>query len=428
LIVKEFVLREDKKLIDVDPEVASAIRKEIERERDCLVMIASENYASRAVLEAQANIMTNKYAEGYPSKRYYGGCEYVDLVEELAVERAKKLFGVDYVNVQPHSGSQANMAVYLSFLKLGDVILGMDLTHGGHLTHGSKASFSGNLFKSVSYGLNPSTQRIDLDQVRDMAKKHMPRLIIVGASAYPRKIDFDGFRDIAREAGAYLMADIAHIAGLVATGLHPTPVGKADLITSTTHKTLRGPRGGLILSGKEHGKALDKGIFPGIQGGPLMQVIAAKAVCFKEALRPDFKEYQNQVILNARTLAGEMMGFGYDLVSGGTDNHLILIDLTSKGITGLEAETALGRAGIYANKNTIPFDKKNPQVTSGLRIGTPALSTRGMKEQEMKLIAGLINSVLENPADENIIKNTRSTVKELCQLFPIYDFLDFKTN
>jgi glycine hydroxymethyltransferase len=425
LIVKEIVLREEKELINVDPEVASAIRKEIERERNCLVMIASENYASRAVLEAQANIMTNKYAEGYPSKRYYGGCEYVDLVEELAVERAKKLFNVEYVNVQPHSGSQANMAVYLSVLKPGDVILGMDLTHGGHLTHGSKASFSGNLFKSVSYGLSPSTQTIDLDQVRDMARKHMPRLIIAGASAYPRRIDFDGFRDIAREAGAYLMADIAHIAGLVATGLHPTPVGRADLITSTTHKTLRGPRGGLILSGKEHAKALDKGIFPGIQGGPLMHVIAAKAVCFQEALSPDFKDYQNQVILNARTLADEMMGFGYDLVSGGTDNHLILIDLTSKGITGLDAETALGRAGIYANKNTIPFDKKNPQVTSGLRLGTPALSTRGMKEQEMKLIAGLINRVLQNPADEDIIKNTRSTVKELCQRFPIYDFIDF---
>jgi glycine hydroxymethyltransferase len=428
LIVKEIVLREEKELIKVDPEVADAIRKEIERERNCLVMIASENYASRAVLEAQANIMTNKYAEGYPSKRYYGGCEFVDLVEELAVERAKKLFNVDYVNVQPHSGSQANMAVYLSVLKPGDVILGMDLTHGGHLTHGSKASFSGNLFKSVSYGLNPSTQTIDLDQVRDIAKRHMPRMIIVGASAYPRKIDFEGFSNIAREAGAYLMADIAHVAGLVASDLHPTPVGRADFITSTTHKTLRGPRGGLILSGKEHGKTLDKGIFPGIQGGPLMHVIAAKAVCFQEALSPDFKEYQKQVILNARTLADEMMGFGYDLVSGGTDNHLMLIDLTSKGITGLEAETALGKAGIYANKNTIPFDKKNPQVTSGLRIGTPAISTRGMKEQEMKQIAGLINGVLKNPADENIIKNTRSTVKELCQRFPIYDFIDFPIN
>jgi glycine hydroxymethyltransferase len=420
------MLGEEKELRQVDPEVAEAIHKEIERERDCLVMIASENYASRAVLEAQSNIMTNKYAEGYSSNRYYGGCEYVDLVEDLAVERAKRLFNVEYVNVQPHSGSQANMAVYLSFLKPGDVILGMDLTHGGHLTHGSKASFSGKLFKSVSYGLNPSTQTIDLDQVRDMAKKYMPRMIIVGASAYPRTIDFDGFRNVAQEAGAYLMADIAHIAGLVATGLHPSPVGKADLITSTTHKTLRGPRGGIILSAKEHGKVLDKGIFPGIQGGPLMHIIAAKAVCFLEALRPDFKEYQKQVILNARTLADEMMGFGYDLVSGGTDNHLILIDLTSKGITGLEAETALGEAGIYANKNTIPFDKKSPQVTSGLRIGTPALSTRGMKEQEMKFIAGLINRILEKPSDEIAIRNTRSTVKELCEKFPIYSFIDLK--
>lgn len=421
-------MREDNELSKVDPEVASAIKKEIERERDCLVMIASENYVSRAVLEAQANIMTNKYAEGYPTKRYYGGCEYVDLVEELAVGRAKKLFNVDYVNVQPHSGSQANMAVYLSFIKPGDVILGMDLTHGGHLTHGSKASFSGNLFKSVFYGLNPSTQTIDLDQVRDMAKRHMPKLIVVGASAYPRSIDFNGFRDIARETGAYLMADIAHIAGLVATGMHPTPVGRADFITSTTHKTLRGPRGGLILSGKEYGRALDKGIFPGIQGGPLMHVIAAKAVCFQEALNPDFKEYQKQVLLNARILADEMTGLGYNLVSGGTDNHLILIDLTSKGITGLEAETALGRAGIYVNKNTIPFDKKSPQVTSGLRIGTPALSTRGMKEQEMKLIAGLINKVLENPEDEDIIKDTRATAKELCQRFPIYDFIQHYVN
>jgi glycine hydroxymethyltransferase len=417
----------EKELNLVDPEVAEAIRKEIERERNCLVMIASENYASRAVLEAQSNIMTNKYAEGYPSKRYYGGCEYVDLVEDLAVERAKRLFNIDYVNVQPHSGSQANMAVYLSFLKPGDVIMGMDLTHGGHLTHGSKASFSGNIFKSVFYGLNPSTQTIDLDLVRDIAKKNMPRMIIVGASAYPRKIDFDGFRDIAREVGAYLMADMAHIAGLVAAGLHPSPVGKADIITSTTHKTLRGPRGGIILSSKENSKVLDKGIFPGIQGGPLMHIIAAKAVCFQEALRPDFKEYQNQVIVNAKTLADEMMGYGYDLVSGGTDNHLILIDLTSKGITGLEAEIALGKAGIYANKNTIPYDTKSPQVTSGLRIGTPALSTRGMKKQEMVLIAGMINKVLERPSDELIINDTRFKVKELCSNFPIYSFIDFKS-
>jgi glycine hydroxymethyltransferase len=418
-------LREEKDLSQVDPEVADAIRKEIDRERNCLVMIASENYASRAVLEAQSNIMTNKYAEGYPSKRYYGGCEYVDLVEDLAVERAKRLFNVDYVNVQPHSGSQANMAVYLSFLKPGDVIMGMDLTHGGHLTHGSKASFSGNIFKPVFYGLNPSTQTIDLDLVRDVAKKNMPRIIIVGASAYPRKIDFDGFKDIAREVGAYLMADIAHIAGLIATDLHPSPVGKADIITSTTHKTLRGPRGGLILSSKEHGKVLDKGIFPGIQGGPLMHIIAAKAVCFQEALRPDFKEYQTQVVINAKTLADKMMEYGYDLVSGGTDNHLILIDLTSKGITGFEAEIALGKAGIYANKNTIPYDTKSPQVTSGLRIGTPALSTRGMKEKEMVLIAGMINRVLGKPSDEGVINDTRSKVKELCENFPIYSFINF---
>jgi glycine hydroxymethyltransferase len=421
-------LREEKELSQVDPEVASAIQKEIDRERNCLVMIASENYASRAVLEAQSNIMTNKYAEGYPSKRYYGGCEYVDLVEDLAVERAKRLFNVDYVNVQPHSGSQANMAVYLSLLTPGDVIMGMDLTHGGHLTHGSKASFSGNIFKSVFYGLNPSTQTIDLDLVRDIARKNRPKIIIVGASAYPRKIDFDGFSDIAREVDAYLMADIAHIAGLVATGLHPTPVGKADIITSTTHKTLRGPRGGLILSSKEHGKALDKGIFPGIQGGPLMHVIAAKAVCFQEALMPDFKSYQNQVIINSKTLADEMMGYGYNLVSGGTDNHLMLIDLTSKGITGLEAETALGKAGIYANKNTIPYDTKSPQVTSGLRIGTPALSTRGMKEKEMVFIASLINRVLERPGDEGIISDTRAKVKELCEGFPIYSFIDVKSD
>jgi glycine hydroxymethyltransferase len=421
-------LREEKDLSQVDPEVAEAIRKEIDRERNCLVMIASENYASRAVLEAQSNIMTNKYAEGYPSKRYYGGCEYVDMVEDLAVDRAKRLFDVDYVNVQPHSGSQANMAVYLSLLKPGDVIMGMDLTHGGHLTHGSKASFSGNIFKSVFYGLNPSTQTIDLNLVRDIAKKNKPKIIIVGASAYPRKIDFDGFKEIAREVDAYLMADIAHIAGLVATGLHPSPVGKADIITSTTHKTLRGPRGGLILSSKEHGKALDKGIFPGIQGGPLMHVIAAKAVCFKEALMPDFKEYQNQVIINSKALAEEMMGYGYNLVSGGTDNHLMLIDLTSKDITGFEAETALGKAGIYANKNTIPYDTKSAQVTSGLRIGTPALSTRGMKEKEMVFIASLINRVLERPSDEGIISDTRAKVKELCEGFPIYSFIDFKSD
>ncbi len=408
----------------VDPEVADAIRKETVREKDCLVMIASENYASRAVMEAQGNIMTNKYAEGYPGKRYYGGCDYVDIVEDLAIKRAKKLFNAEYVNVQPHSGSQANMAVYLSFLKPGDKILGMDLTHGGHLTHGSKVSFSGILFRPISYGLNSKSQTIDYDQVYDLAKKHRPRMIVVGASAYPRIIDFKRFSQIAHETDAYLMADIAHIAGLVATGLHPTPVGEADFTTSTTHKTLRGPRGGFILSTGEYGQVLDKGIFPGIQGGPLMHIIAAKAVCFAEAMRPEFKEYQRQVIKNARTLAEEMMSFGFDLITGGTDNHLILIDLSSKKITGLEAEAVLGRAGIYVNKNTVPFDKKSPRVTSGLRIGTPALTTRGMKEQEMKMIAGLIKRVLERSEDEDFIKETRATVADLCRGFPIYDFMN----
>ena len=408
-------------LSTVDPEVAEAIQKEMEREKDCLVMIASENYASRAILEAQANIMTNKYAEGYPDKRYYSGCEYVDTVENLAIERAKKLFKVEYVNVQPHSGSQANMAIYFSFLKPGDTILGMDLTHGGHLTHGSKANFSGNLFRSISYGLNPENQTIDYDQVYELAKRNRPKMIVVGASAYPREIDFARFGEIAREVEAYLMADIAHIAGLIAVGLHQSPVGQADFISSTTHKTLRGPRGGLILSKKEYGRTLDKGIFPGIQGGPLMHVIAAKAVCFEEALRPEFRIYQEQVINNSKVLAEEMLRFGFNLVCGGTDNHLILIDLTLREITGLEAEISLGKAGIYVNKNTIPFEKRSPQVTSGLRIGTPALTTRGMKEDEMRIIADLIRGVLEKPHDEKVIKDTRSAVLELCRRFPIYD-------
>lgn len=414
----------DKELFHIDPEVAGAVKKEIEREQDCLVLIASENYASRAVLEAQANIMTNKYAEGYPEARYYGGCEYVDIVEALAVERAGKIFNAEYVNVQPHSGSQANMAVYFSFLNPGDTILGMDLSHGGHLTHGSKASFSGKLFNSVFYGLNPETQRIDLNQVYDLAKKHSPNVIVVGASAYPRIIDFARFKEIADEFGAFLMADIAHIAGLIAAGLHPTPVGIADFVTSTTHKTLRGPRGGLILSDEKYGKALDKSIFPGIQGGPLMHAIAGKAVCFHEALQPDFTDYQEQVIRNSMLFAEEMIKSGFDLVTGGTDNHLFLIDLTSRNITGLEAENALGRAGIYVNKNTVPFEKRSPRVTSGLRIGTPAITTRGMKEPEMEIIAGLIKDVLENIDNEKILNKTRSTVKDLCSGFPIYQFLD----
>jgi glycine hydroxymethyltransferase len=408
----------------LDSEVTEAIRAEIDRERYTLVMIASENYASRAVIEAQANVMTNKYAEGYPDKRYYGGCEYVDIVEKLAIDRAKKLFGAEYANVQPHSGSQANMAIYLSFLKPGDTILGMDLYHGGHLTHGSPVSFSGMLYKAISYGVDPKTQYIDYDQVNELADRHKPKMIIAGASAYPRIIDFHRFKEIARGVGAYLMADMAHIAGLVAANLHPSPVGCAEFITSTTHKTLRGPRGGFILTEEEYGQTMDRGIFPGIQGGPLMHIIAAKAVCFGEALRQEFRDYQQQVVTNAKVLAEELKGYGLNLVTDGTDNHLILMDLTSRGITGLKAESALGKAGIAVNKNTIPFDKRGPKVTSGLRIGTPAITTRGMKEPEMKIIARLINRVLENSTDEDELRGTRSAVGELCTHFPIYEFLN----
>lgn len=404
----------------VDPQVAEAIEKELSREKDSLVMIASENYVSQAVLEAQANVMTNKYAEGYPDKRYYGGCEYVDIVETLAIERGRKLFNAEYINVQPHSGSQANMAVYFSVLAPGDTILGMDLTHGGHLTHGSAVSFSGKLFRSVSYGLNAETQQIDYDQVYALAREHKPQLIVVGASAYPRIIDFKRFGDIAKEVGAYLMADIAHIAGLIAADLHPSPVGIADFITSTTHKTLRGPRGGFILAREEFARALDKSIFPGTQGGPFMHVIAAKAVCFGEALKPQFTDYQKQTIKNAKVLAEEMVGFGYDLISGGTDNHLILIDLTSKGITGRDAEQALGKAGIYVNKNTVPFEKRSAQVTSGLRIGTPALTTRGMKETEIKTISNLINRVLDNLDNGAVLEGIRHQVNDICRSFPVY--------
>jgi len=411
-------------LKNFDSEIADAIQQEADRERDSLVMIASENYTSQAVIEAQANVMTNKYAEGYPAKRYYGGCEYVDIVERLAIQRAKELFHAEYVNVQPHAGSQANMAVYFSCLKPGDTILGMDLNHGGHLTHGSRVSFSGNLYNAISYGLTADTQRIDFDHVRSLAREHKPRMIIVGASAYPRILDFPRFREIADEVGAYLMADMAHIAGLVAANLHPTPLGYADFVTTTTHKTLRGPRGGLILSNNmELGASLNKSIFPGIQGGPFMHVIAAKAVCFKEALQPEFKEYQKQVIKNSKVLAQEMLSYDFDLISGGTDTHLILIDLASKNITGLEAEIALGKAGIFVNKNTVPFEKRSPQVTSGLRIGTPVLTTRGMKEQEIKVVAGLIRNILENMDNEKVVKNSQATVAELCKAFPVYDFL-----
>ena len=414
---------EEKSLQELDPEVFKAIRAEIDRERDNLVMIASENYASRAVMEAQANVMTNKYAEGYPGARYYGGCEHVDDVEILAISRAKRLFRAEYANVQPHSGSQANMAIYLSFLKPGDVIMGMDLSHGGHLTHGSSVNFSGSIFRSVFYGLDPKTQRIDYVQVRDLARAHKPRMIVVGASAYPRLIDFSRFQEIAHEVGAYLLADIAHIAGLVAADLHPSPVGQADFITTTTHKTLRGPRGGLILSQEKYGEALDKAIFPGIQGGPLMHIIAAKAVAFGEALRPGFADYQKQIIANAKALAEDLVSLGFDLISGGTDNHLILMDLTRKGITGKDAENALWKAGIVANKNSIPLDKRGPKVTSGLRLGTPALTTRGMKETEMRIIAGLIGTVLGKPDSERKLLDVREAVSDLCRRFPIYEHL-----
>lgn len=417
---------EEMRLTELDPMVAEAIQAEIGREKNNLVMIASENYASRGVIEAQANIMSNKYAEGYPGKRYYGGCEHVDKVEQLAIDRAKKLFGAEHVNVQPHSGSQANMAVYLSFMRPGDTILGMDITHGGHLTHGSPVSFSGNLFKAISYGLHNKTQVIDFDQVYDLATRHKPKIIVAGASAYPRFIDFGKFKEIAQGVGAYLMADIAHIAGLVVAGLHPSPVGHADFVTSSTHKTLRGPRGGLILSEGKYGEALDRSIFPGIQGGPLMHTIAAKAVSFLEALKPEFQYYQRQVVKNAKVLAQELMGLGFDLVSGGTDNHLMLIDLRNKGITGLEAERALGKSGIVVNKNVIPFDKRSSRVTSGLRLGTPALSTRGMKEPEMKVIAGLIKRALEKPNDEKTHRESQSVVADLCRKFPIYGFLGEK--
>jgi glycine hydroxymethyltransferase len=403
-----------------DREIEDAIRAEIGREQNSLVMIASENYASRAVMLAQASVLTNKYAEGYPGARYYGGCEHVDVVERLAIDRVKRLFHTPYANVQPHSGSQANMAVYFTFIKPGDAILGMDLSHGGHLTHGSPVNFSGKLFKAFHYGVDPRTHRIDYNRVMDLAKQCRPRMIIAGASAYPRFIDFQAFKEIARAVDAYLMADMAHIAGLVAAGLHPSPVGEADFITSTTHKTLRGPRGGLILAEELHGERLDKGIFPGIQGGPLMHIIAAKAVAFGEALRPEFRKYQNQVVRNAKLLAEELTGAGLDLVSGGTDNHLILVDLSRRKMTGLEAEKALGEAGIVVNKNAVPFDKNGPRITSGIRLGTPALTTRGMDETAMKAIAGIIARVLDGPSSASVLEKAREAVSALCEAYPIY--------
>ncbi len=409
-----------KRLKSSDPQIYEAVLKEMERERGKILLIASENYASSAVLEAQGSIFTNKYAEGYPNKRYYGGCEYADIIENLAIERAKELFGAEHVNVQPHSGSQANMAVYFAFLKPGDVILGMNLSHGGHLSHGASVNFSGILYKNVPYGIDKDTGYIDYDEVRRLTKENKPKMILVGASAYSRILDFNVFSDIAKEAGAYLTADIAHIAGLVAAGLHPSPVPYADFVTTTTHKTLRGPRGGMIMCKAQYARAVDKMIFPGIQGGPLVHVIAAKAVAFKEALSREFREYQDKVIKNARKLAEELLKRGFKIISGGTDNHLMLVDLTSKGITGKEAEEALDKAGITVNKNAIPYDERPPAVTSGIRLGTPCVTTRGMGESEMSEIADIIAEVLKNKADDAKVRGFRQRVEKICKKFPIY--------
>ena len=403
-----------------DPDVAHAIRLETERQEYSLELIASENFVSEAVLEAQGSVMTNKYAEGYPGKRYYGGCQHVDIVERLAIERAKLLFGADHVNVQPHSGSQANMAVYFSVLKPGDTILGMNLSHGGHLTHGSPVNFSGKLFNVVSYGVSRENQTIDYNEVERMALEHNPKMIVVGASAYPRIIDFAAFRTIADKVGAVVMVDMAHIAGLVATGLHPSPVPHAEFVTTTTHKTLRGPRGGMILCREEFAKVLNSNIFPGIQGGPLMHVIAAKAVAFKEALTPEFKIYQEQIVKNARTLAAELMARGFRLVSGGTDNHLMLVDLSDTELTGKIAEEALDRAGITVNKNTVPFETRSPFVTSGFRIGTPAATTHGLKEPEMKEVAGFIAEVLANVNNDEKLAEIKGSVNAMMKRFPLY--------
>lgn len=407
-------------LRQTDPELYDAIRREGRRQREKILLIASENFASPAVLAAQGSLLTNKYAEGYPGRRYYGGCQYVDIAETLAIDRAKQLFGAEHVNVQPHSGTQANLAVYFSVLKPGDAILGMDLAHGGHLTHGSRVSASGILYRSYFYGVDRTTERIDYDAVGKIAEECRPRMIVVGASAYSRILDFPRFQEIARGVGAYLMVDIAHIAGLIVAGLHPNPVPYADFVTTTTHKTLRGPRGGMVMCKAEHAKALDKALFPGIQGGPLMHVIAAKAVAFREALAPGFNSYQQQVVNNARALAKGLQQRGFRIVSGGTDNHLMLVDVTAKGLTGKEAESLLDEAGLTVNKNAIPYDEKPPAIASGIRLGTPIVSTRGMREAEMDQIAEAIEQVLSQPKDLAIRKQVRSRMRALCGRFPIF--------
>jgi glycine hydroxymethyltransferase len=407
-------------LARTDPEVADAVRAETRREGDQLELIASENFVSEAVLEALGSVLTNKYAEGYPGKRYYGGCEFVDVVENLAIARVKQLFGCDHANVQPHSGAQANTSVYMAVAKPGDTILGMDLSHGGHLTHGHPLNFSGLMYKVVAYGVRREDERIDYDAMAALAAEHRPRVLVVGASAYPRIIDFEKVRRAADQCGAVIMADIAHIAGLIVAGLHPSPVPHADFVTTTTHKTLRGPRGGLVMCQEKWAKDLDRALFPGVQGGPLMHVIAAKAVAFKEALGPDFAAYQKQIVANAKALAATLMDEGFRLVSGGTDNHLMLVDVFARGITGKEAEAALDHAGITVNKNTIPFDTNKPMTASGIRIGTPALTTRGMKEADMETVGRLIARVLRDHKNESALADVRRDVTKLCGRFPLY--------
>ncbi|MDD3579585.1 MAG: serine hydroxymethyltransferase [Desulfobacca sp.] len=407
-------------LAQTDPEIYAAIEQERHRQTHKLELIASENFVSDAVLEAQGSILTHKYAEGYPGRRYYGGCEYVDQAENLALSRVKQLFQADYANVQPHSGTQANMAVYFAVMSPGDTIMGMDLAHGGHLSHGAVKNFSGQLYRSVTYGVRRDTGEVDFDALEALLRQHRPKVLVAGASAYPRILDFARFGRLARQYEAYLLVDIAHIAGIIAAGLHPSPVPEADFVTSTTHKTLRGPRGGLILAQERYGKILDSQIFPGIQGGPLMHTIAAKAVAFKEALRPSFKWYQQQILTNARTMAEEFKQRGYSLISGGTDNHLMLVDLTPTDLTGQVAEKALDQAGITVNKNAIPYDPRPPMVTSGIRIGTPAVTTRGMKEAEMRVIVELIDQVLSDPHDSDRLQRIRAQVKDFCHQYPLF--------
>ena len=407
-------------LVDTDPEIARAIDEERHRQNSGLELIASENFVSLAVLEAAGSVLTNKYAEGYPGKRYYGGCEFVDVAESLAIARAKELFGAEHANVQPHSGAQANMAVYFTLLKPGDTVLGMNLSHGGHLTHGHPLNFSGKLYTIVPYGVRKDDERIDYEELERLAHEHTPKMIMVGASAYPRVIDFERIGRVGREVGSPVVTDMAHIAGLVAAKVHPSPVPHSDFVTTTTHKTLRGPRGGLILSRTRYAKDLDRSLFPGVQGGPLMHIIAAKAVCLKEAMEPGFAEYQRQIVANAKRLASALSAAGFRLVSGGTDNHLMLVDVFSKGLTGKVAEAALNKAGITVNKNAIPFDTNPPMVASGIRIGTPAITSRGMREGDMDAIAELIARALASPADDGVLTAVRSEVEALCRRFPLY--------